>query len=238
MKVLLALSGVFFCSSCCISLAEERNISEEINSLVNLCQSRTSIHIDGNLEGGLRRFFGSIIEGNGELSYEDGRYEFLNMFSTDAAKLEAQRIFNACAIDGMDRIYGKRKDEGNREGASITQNNEVSIKEHQVSEIVDITNKTVQIERIITDKENGFYSFGFKVDRKCNLQTELVSSSGSARLVYRLLVDSSSVYKSGTYYPKKVEEIEILEGSYVMELRVRSGAGGFSVTIGSICKEE
>ncbi|GLS78661.1 hypothetical protein [Oharaeibacter diazotrophicus] len=90
--------------------AEPRDISREIDSLVTLCKSTTSADIRGELEGGLKQLFGNVVEAKGDISIKDSEYSFLQLFETDEARLEAQKVFNDCAINGIRIIYGLRQE--------------------------------------------------------------------------------------------------------------------------------
>lgn len=106
---LLAVFFIFFSSLISPhAIAEIRNLPEEIRALAVICSSGSSTSFRGQIEGGLNKLFGKVIEGTGELELSKNETDFLNNFKDESLRVEARKVYNDCVKDTLRIIYNRR----------------------------------------------------------------------------------------------------------------------------------
>ena len=111
MTRLAGFFGLYLCLNCVLPnamFAQERNLPEEIRALAAVCSSGARFEFRGEIEGGLNKIFGRIIQGSGDLSISDNEAEFLNSFKDERLRLEARKIFNDCVRSALEIVYNSR----------------------------------------------------------------------------------------------------------------------------------
>lgn len=111
-KFLSILALAIFSSE--IASSQERDLPQEIKALSAVCSSGASLEFRGQLEGGINRFFGKVLAGEGELEISRSEDEFLKSFEGDQFRFEARKIYNECVLQALQIVYGiasRRPDE-------------------------------------------------------------------------------------------------------------------------------
>ncbi len=100
-----------FVAALCVALfsstaqAEERNLPEELRALAVLCSSGASVEFRGKIEGGINRFFGKVLSGEGDLAVSKSEDAFLKSFDDEGLRLEARKIYNDCVLGTIGIVY-------------------------------------------------------------------------------------------------------------------------------------
>ncbi len=90
--------------------AQDRDLPEEVRALAVVCSSGASSKFRGEIEGGINRLFGKILEGQGELEFSKSEQDFLESFEDENLRLEARKIYNDCALGALQIVYNLKKE--------------------------------------------------------------------------------------------------------------------------------
>lgn len=83
--------------------------ADEIRAMAELCSSGASIRFRGEIAGGLTKYLGKIVAGEGEWTKSRGEDEFLSSFKDERLRLEARKIYNNCAIEAIRTLREERR---------------------------------------------------------------------------------------------------------------------------------
>lgn len=90
--------------------AQERNLPEEVRALAVVCSSGASVGFRGQIEGGIFRLFGKVLEGEGELEVSKSESEFLGSFEDEETRLEARAVYNDCVLGALQIVYNLKRE--------------------------------------------------------------------------------------------------------------------------------
>lgn len=90
--------------------AQERDLPEEVRALAAVCSSGAKVEFRGQIEGGIFRLFGKVLEGEGEFEISKSETDFLNSFEEEELRLEARKIYNECALGALQIIYNLKQE--------------------------------------------------------------------------------------------------------------------------------
>lgn len=106
---LLMISGFVAIILSATVAAQDRPLPEELKTLAAACASSSKdLRVQGELEAGINKMFGKVLDGSGEVDYAEVRNDFVNSLSDDTARLEAMRIMNECVISLIEKAYAFR----------------------------------------------------------------------------------------------------------------------------------
>lgn len=92
------------------SVAQQRDLPEELRALAVLCSSGASVKFQGDIEGGINRLFGKIVSGSGSLDISESETEFLSSFNDETLKVEARKVYNDCVLSALQIVYNYREE--------------------------------------------------------------------------------------------------------------------------------
>lgn len=90
--------------------AQERDLPEEVRALAVVCSSGASVGFRGQIEGGINRLFGKVLEGEGELEVSKSETDFLNSFDDEQLRLEARTVYNECVLGALQIVYNLKQE--------------------------------------------------------------------------------------------------------------------------------
>ena len=91
--------------------SQERDLPEEVRALSVVCSSGASVDFRGQLEGGINRFFGKVLEAEGALELSKSEADFLSSFDDEDLRLKARAIYNECVLGALQIVYNLKKEE-------------------------------------------------------------------------------------------------------------------------------